>query len=132
MTYEKSWRENSLTVQWLGPCTFTTKAVASVLGELSFPKLCCQAKEKETELGCTCFCCCCCCLLTKSSLAPLQFHGLQSTSLLCPWHFPTRNTRVGGYFLLQINFSKISCQIFLQVFPMQESIALKGIHLNQF
>ena len=28
-------------------------------------------------------------------------HGLQPTRLLCPWHFPSRNTGVGCHFLLQ-------------------------------
>ena len=31
----------------------------------------------------------------------LQPHGLQSASLLCPWDFPGKNTRVGCHFLLQ-------------------------------
>ena len=30
----------------------------------------------------------------------LQPHGLQSTRLLCPWDFPSRNTGVGCHFLL--------------------------------
>ena len=31
----------------------------------------------------------------------LQTHGLQPTRLLCPWHFPCKNTGVGCHFLLQ-------------------------------
>ena len=31
----------------------------------------------------------------------LWYHGLQPTRLLCPWHFPGKNTGVGFHFLLQ-------------------------------
>ena len=31
----------------------------------------------------------------------LQPHGLRSTTLLCPWYFPSKNTGVGYHFLLQ-------------------------------
>ena len=31
----------------------------------------------------------------------LRPHGLWATRLLCPWHFPGKNTRVGCLFLLQ-------------------------------
>ena len=31
----------------------------------------------------------------------LQPHGLQTTRLLCPWHFPGKNTGMGCHFLLQ-------------------------------
>ena len=31
----------------------------------------------------------------------LRPHGLLPTSLLCPWDFPGKNTRVGCHFLLQ-------------------------------
>ena len=30
----------------------------------------------------------------------LQPHGLQPTSLLCPWYFPDKDTGVGCHFLL--------------------------------
>ena len=43
----------------------------------------------------------CCCLVTRSCLALLQPHGLQSTRLLCLWDFPGKNTGVGCHFLLQ-------------------------------
>ena len=31
----------------------------------------------------------------------ISTHGLQPTRLLCPWHFPDKNTGVGCHFLLQ-------------------------------
>ena len=31
----------------------------------------------------------------------LQPHGLEPTTLLCPWDFPGKSTGVGCYFLLQ-------------------------------
>ena len=43
----------------------------------------------------------CCCLVAKSSPAPLRPHGLQPTTLLCPWDYPVKIIRVGGHFLLQ-------------------------------
>ena len=42
----------------------------------------------------------CCCLVAKSCLTLLQPHGSQSTRLLCPWHFPGKNTEVSCHFLL--------------------------------
>ena len=50
---------------------------------------------------CCCCCCCYCCLIAKSCLTLLRPHGLQPTTLLCPWHFPDKNTGVGCHFLLQ-------------------------------
>ena len=45
---------------------------------------------------------CCCALLSHSVMSDsLQPHGLQPTRLLCPWDFPSKNTGVGCYFLLQ-------------------------------
>ena len=46
------------------------------------------------------------CSVLLDSLRP---HGLQPTSLLCPWDFPGTNTGVGCHFLLQ------------RIFPTQES-----------
>ena len=43
----------------------------------------------------------CCCLVTESCPALLQPHGLQPTSLLCPWDFLGKNTGTGCHFLLQ-------------------------------
>ena len=40
-------------------------------------------------------------LLLLSHSDSLQPHGLQPTRLLCPWHFPDKNTGVGCRFLLQ-------------------------------
>ena len=34
----------------------------------------------------------------------LQPRGLQSARLLCPWHFPDKNTRMGYYFLPLVIF----------------------------
>ena len=34
----------------------------------------------------------------------LRAHGLQPTSLLCPWDFPGKNAGVGSHFLLQRTF----------------------------
>ena len=45
--------------------------------------------------------------IMSDSLRP---HGLQPTSLLCPWDFPGKNTGVGCHFLLQ------------GIFPTQGSI----------
>ena len=39
----------------------------------------------------------CCCLAAKSCLTLSQPHGLQPTSLLCPWDFPGKNTEAGCY-----------------------------------
>ena len=38
------------------------------------------------------------CSVMSNSLQP---HGMQLTRLLCPWHFPGKNTRVDCHFLLQ-------------------------------
>ena len=40
-------------------------------------------------------------LLAKSCQSLFRPHGLQAARLLCPWHFPGKNTGVGCYFLLQ-------------------------------
>ena len=45
--------------------------------------------------------CCCRCLVSQLYLTLLRLHGLQPTSLLCPWDFPSKNIRVGCHFLLQ-------------------------------
>ena len=42
---------------------------------------------------------CSCCLVTK--LCPTFLNPYQPTSLLCPWDFPGKNTRVGSHLLLQ-------------------------------
>ena len=39
------------------------------------------------------------CSLPQSRLSP---HGLQPARLLCPWHFPGKNTGVGYHFLLEV------------------------------
>ena len=41
--------------------------------------------------------CACACSVVSNSLQP---HGLQSTSFLCPWDFPGKNTGVGCRFFL--------------------------------
>ena len=43
-------------------------------------------------------CVCVNCSVVPNSLRP---HGLQPTSLLCPWDFPGKDTGVGRHFLLQ-------------------------------
>ena len=44
-------------------------------------------------------------LLSRSVVASsLRHHGLKPTRLLCPWHFPGRNTGVGCHGLLQESF----------------------------
>ena len=40
-------------------------------------------------------------VLAAQSCPTLQSHGLQSTRLLCPWHFPGNDTGVVCHFLLQ-------------------------------
>ena len=40
-------------------------------------------------------------MLVAQSCPTLRPHGLQPTSLLCPWNFPDKNTGVGCHFLLQ-------------------------------
>ena len=42
------------------------------------------------------------CSVKSSSLRP---QGMQPAKLLCPWHFPGKNTGVGCHFLLQGNLS---------------------------
>ena len=46
-------------------------------------------------------CCCCYCLVAKLCPTLLRPHGLQPTSLLCPWDFPGEHSGVGCHFLLQ-------------------------------
>ena len=41
------------------------------------------------------------CLVSKSCPILSQPHGLQPSSLLCPWDFPGKNTAVGCHFLFQ-------------------------------
>ena len=42
------------------------------------------------------------CVLSRSFMSDsLRPHGLQPTSLLCPWDSPGKNTGVGYHFLLQ-------------------------------
>ena len=48
------------------------------------------------EMNCYCYC-----LVTKLCLTLLRPHGLQPTSLLCPWGFPGNNSGLGCHFLLQ-------------------------------
>ena len=44
----------------------------------------------------------CVCVLSSAIVSKsLQPYGLQSTRLLCPWDFSSKNTRVGFHFLLQ-------------------------------
>ena len=44
----------------------------------------------------------CVCVHAHSVMSDsLQPHGLQPTSLLCPWNFPGKNTGAGCHFLLQ-------------------------------
>ena len=41
-------------------------------------------------------------LLSRSVMSDsVRPHRRQPTRLLCPWHFPGKNTRLGCYFLLQ-------------------------------
>ena len=54
------------------------------------------------------------CSVTSVISNCLQPHGLWSTSLLCPWDFPGKNTGVGFHALLQAIFltqrsTHISC-----------------------
>ena len=44
---------------------------------------------------------CVCVLLSSVMSNSLQPYGLQSTRLLCPWNFLSKNTAVGCHFLLQ-------------------------------
>ena len=48
---------------------------------------------------------CCCFLVSKLYLILLGSHGLYSASFLCPWDFPSKDTRVDCCFLLQGFFS---------------------------
>ena len=41
------------------------------------------------------------CSVTSVMSDSLSPDGLQPTMLLCPWDFPSKNTGVGCYFLLQ-------------------------------
>ena len=43
----------------------------------------------------------CCCLVAKLCPTLLQPHELQPTRLFCSWNFPSKNTGVGCYALLQ-------------------------------
>ena len=53
---------------------------------------------------------------------PLWPHGLQPTRLLCPWHFPGRDTGVGCHFLFQITIVKDVYQ-FLQSLVKLKSLS---------
>ena len=48
-------------------------------------------------------CCYCVCVFVRSVAQStlLRPHGLQSSRVLCPWDFPSKNTGVGCHFLLQ-------------------------------
>ena len=50
-------------------------------------------------------CVCVCVCVSRHSVVSdsLRPYGLEPTSLLCPWNSPGKNTRVGCYFLLQVN-----------------------------
>ena len=41
------------------------------------------------------------CAQRSVMFSPLRSHGLESTRLLCPWHFTGNNTGADCYFLLQ-------------------------------
>ena len=56
------------------------------------------------------WCVCVCVLSVSNSLWP---HGLQPTSLLCPWDFPGKSTGVGCHFLLQGIFPGQGSNLFL-------------------
>ena len=47
------------------------------------------------------------CVLVIQSYPTLCDHGLQPSRLLCPWDFPGKNTGVGCYFLLQLEWVAI-------------------------
>ena len=56
------------------------------------------------------------CLVTSVLSDSLRAHGLQPTRLLCPWHYPGKNTGVGCHALLQGIFqprdwTDVSCVI---------------------
>ena len=53
---------------------------------------------------------------------PLWPHGLQPTRLLCPWHFPGKDTGVGCHFLFQITIVKDVYQ-FLQSIVKLKSLS---------
>ena len=61
-------------------------------------------------------------------------YGLQSTTLLCPWDFPGKNTEVGGHFLLQGIFLTQGLNLHLQHFLhwQEDSLPLShvGSHWN--
>ena len=57
---------------------------------------------------------CCCCLVTKSCLLFVP-PGLKLARLLCPWDFPSKNTGVSCYFLLQGIFPIQGSNLHLQL-----------------
>ena len=69
------------------------------------------------------------CVCVRSVVSnSLQPHGLQPTSILCPWNSPGKNTGVGCYFLLQgifltqgSNSSLLHCRQVLYQLSLQES-----------
>ena len=75
-----------------------------------------------------CVCVCVCSVTSDSS--PL--HGLQPASLLCPWDFPSKNTRVGCHFLL--HSSKLSayenCNLYKRYFKGRDRRKRKYISEN--
>ena len=61
-------------------------------------------------LYCICVCIyiyCCCCLVTDLYPTLLRPHGLYPFRFFCSWDFPSKNTGVGCYFLLQRIFPSL-------------------------
>ena len=63
-------------------------------------------------------------VLSAQSCLTLQPHGLQPTSLLCPWDSPGKNTGVGchsllqGIFLTQGSNPRLLCLLHWQVYSL--------------
>ena len=105
------------------PCILgdTNSEIKVMKSQLKIIKNVCKSKSERQSTSCgggrgMAYMFICCCLFTKSYPTLLRLHRLQPASLLCPWDFPGKNTKVGCHFLPQ------------GIFPTQGS-SLDFLHL---
>ena len=66
-------------------------------GPSGLPPSLCRSQQLGPQLGYACACACACSVVSDS----LRPHEQQPSRFLCPWDSPSKNTGVGGHFLLQ-------------------------------